>query len=618
MVELINPNDPYQMNWIEGDTPWGTVRVPKGISVRTVSERHGDTIQERYVFTNDTQWTIFTELTDIAIYATFNDDYVGTPLCMVNRCHAHIWCGENCSYVMGLRMGGAAPHLGLVLTEGSLSGYSVERDASKNSSDRGDFLLHPAPVVLMPNESFAIGWTLFWHSGKENFYKKITRYAPRFIMVSAEQYVVFSGEPIRISITPGISAMAEHVSVTRNGDPVPFILADGCIQIQETARQPGELRYDICADGVKTHCSLLVMPELEELVRARCRYIAEKQQYHNPQDSLDGAYLVYDTEEEHLFYDHADANCNSGRERLGMGILLARYLQTHKDPAIEESLKKYVAFVERELFDPKTGMVYNDCCRELGRNRMYNYPWVSVLYVELYRLYGRREHALYAYRALRAYYNQNGDYFYGNEIPLYALLDCLKQAGMTEQWQETLAWMERHCQYILSVGSNYPAHEVKYEQSIVAPAAYIMLQAYAVTRKPEYLEGAREHLKNLELFNGEQPDYHLYEVAIRHWDGYWFGKRKLLGDTFPHYWSALTGNVYALYAELTGETDYAVKAEKSFRGVLSLFFADGSASCAYLYPVSVNGKLTRCFDPYANDQDWGLYDLLRYLDGLHG
>ena len=47
-------------------------------------------------------------------------------------------------------MGGESPHLGLVLTEGALSGYSVERDLSQISNDRGDFLLHPSPMTLAP------------------------------------------------------------------------------------------------------------------------------------------------------------------------------------------------------------------------------------------------------------------------------------------------------------------------------------------------------------------------------------------------------------------------------------------------------------------------------------
>ncbi|AZQ39116.1 hypothetical protein EJ357_41500 [Streptomyces cyaneochromogenes] len=29
-------------------------------------------------------------------------------------------------------------------------------------------------------------------------------------------------------------------------------------------------------------------------------------------------------------------------------------------------------------------------------------------------------------------------------------------------------------------------------------------------------------------------------IAIRHWDGYWFGTDRPWGDVFPHYWGALT------------------------------------------------------------------------------
>lgn len=31
LIFLSNKNDPYQMNWIEGDHAWGTVIVPEGI-----------------------------------------------------------------------------------------------------------------------------------------------------------------------------------------------------------------------------------------------------------------------------------------------------------------------------------------------------------------------------------------------------------------------------------------------------------------------------------------------------------------------------------------------------------------------------------------------------------
>ncbi len=72
---------------------------------------------------------------------------------------------------MALRMGGCPPHLGMVLTRGSLGGYSVERDTRKMSNDRGCFLLHPSPMALMPGEEKEIGLVLFPHRGREDFYR---------------------------------------------------------------------------------------------------------------------------------------------------------------------------------------------------------------------------------------------------------------------------------------------------------------------------------------------------------------------------------------------------------------------------------------------------------------
>ena len=75
--------------------------------------------------------------------------------------------------------------------------------------------------------------------------------------------------------------------------------------------------------------------------------------------------------------------------------------------------------------------------------------------------------------------------------------------------------------------------EVNYEQSIVAPAADLLLSVYIITADTVWLEAAKLQLDILDLFNGFQPDYHLHETAIRHWDGYWFGKRRIYGEYFP-------------------------------------------------------------------------------------
>ncbi len=160
------------------------------------------------------------------------------------------------------------------------------------------------------------------------------------------------------------------------------------------------------------------------------------------------------------------------------------------------------------------------------------------------------------------------------------------------------------------MGINYPPSEVNYEQSIVAPAANILLQAYKIFGNEKYLKAVEKQMEILSLFNGRQPDYYLFETAIRHWDGYWFGKRRMLGDTFPHYWSVLTGQVYKTYAKILKDTEIDEKGEASIRGCLNLFDEEGFGSCAMVYPKTINGKQAEYYDPWANDQDWALYYIL--------
>lgn len=609
MKELILENDKHKMNWISGTVEWGTVNVPNGIEVKTSSEISDGMIREKYIFTNMTDKDIFTSLKDIGIYTPFNDDYAEADKCMTNRCHMHVWCGEDISYVMALRMGGEPPHLGLALEEGSLGGYSIERDLAKISNDRGDLILHPSPMSIRPGESKTVSWVLFAHSGKKDFYEKLGNICKRYIGILAENYVIFSGERIHIELTPVFEF--SDVKIVRSGQYVDFDIFGNMIIIDETADEVGKYSYDIDIDGVKTHCNILVQPRLEQLVSARCHFIAEKQQYNDPGSGLDGAYLIYDNEERHMHYSRENDH-NGGRERVCMGILIAKYLQYDNDKMLESSLKKYIKYVERELIDTESGTVYNDYGRDDSFERLYNYPWMSLFYLELYSLYTDIKYLKIAYRILMMFYKRGGAEFYAIEIPLKRICDELYSAGMRQSRDELLKMFEKHCGYLIEKGTNYPAHEVNYEQSIVAPAADMLLQMYEVTGDSKYFEGAEKQLEVLELFNGLQPDRHMYEVAIRHWDGYWFGKRRLYGDTYPHYWSALTANVYERYADITGSEEYHRKAEAAFRGVLNLFRADGSASCAYIYPVSVNGINGACFDPYANDQDWGLYFMLRH------
>lgn len=610
MKELIHPKDKYGMNWAEGYSEWGTVKCPESIKAEVFSEKVGDIIKEKYVFTNVSDMDVFPTLGEIGIYTPFNDDYIASDICIKERCHTHLFMGENVSYVCALRMGGEAPHLGLVLTEGSLSSYSIERDLSKMSNDRGDFILHPTPVTLMPGESFTVGWTLFWHGGKEDFFTELKKYAPDFIQVEAENYTVFAEENISFKVTPNFSFTSSDVSVTLNEMPVDFSIEKGIICITQKPEGLGEQTYIISVKNISTHLKIFVSPQIYSLMEKRIAFIIDKQQYRKNGSGLDGAYLPYDNEEKHIFYNY-NANFNGARERMGMGILIAAYLQYFKNKAFEDSLKKYVEYIEREVFEKDTGEVYNDFNHNRPVERLYNYPWVTIFYLELYRLWNNKEHLISAYMVLKRFYEKGGEKFYAFPIPVQELYNALERAGFDSEKDLIMYYFTRHCANILKNGLDYPAHEVNYEQSIAFPATDLLLQMYALTENGKYLEGAKIQMGALELFTGIQPDHHLYEVAIRHWDGFWFGKRRQYGDTFPHYWSSLSGIAYERYHLLTGDKDYRIKAEKSMRGSLSTFFPDGSASCACVYPLSVNGKRTGFYDPLANDQDWALYFILR-------
>ncbi|MFR6134833.1 MAG: hypothetical protein ACLUI5_15525, partial [Fusicatenibacter saccharivorans] len=106
------------------------------------------------------------------------------------------------------------------------------------------------------------------------------------------------------------------------------------------------------------------------------------------------------------------------------------------------------------------------------------------------------------------------------EMPIVMLCHELEKAGEQEDLKTVKDLFRCHADQLIEIGTAYPASEVNYEQSIVQPAAEVILQVYEVTGEEKYLRGAEQQIAVLELFDGQQPDYHLHETAIRHWDGY--------------------------------------------------------------------------------------------------
>ena len=600
--EIVFSKDPKQMNWLREDFPYAEVKCPPEFSAEVQNEKDGDVLTTKIVVSYNGAHPYFTNAGSIGVSFPLQDRYTDSVTCRDYRCHAHVFCGENTSYIMALRMGGAAPHLGMVFTKGSLSAYSIERDLKLQSNDRGCFWLHPSAQEFAPGDTMKLEWKVFPHRGREDFREKLRAF-PRVILVDAEQYVIYPGETSKVTIEPTFPAE----KVTINGASLEKT-ENSVYEYLFENEKTGEYVLSICADEVKTTCRLLVQERPETLAAKRCAFIVDHQQYHGKIKELQGAYLPYDNEEKILVCT-SENDFNAGRERTGMGVLIARALQQNllKDrEKAEQSLREYHAFYLRELVNASTGLVCNCSGKDNSYFRLYNYPWAVTFFLECWKLWGEKEDLKTAVHITEKFYEQDGFRFYPIEMPIVMLCQELEKAGEQEDLKTVRDLFRRHADQLIEIGTAYPASEVNYEQSIVQPAAEVILQVYEVTGEEKYLRGAEQQIAVLELFDGQQPDYHLHETAIRHWDGYWFGKRRVFGDTFPHYWSAENGRTFQRYARLTGNEEYNIRGEHSLRGVLSMFFEDGTATCAYVYPYSVNGQKTDFADPYANDQDWGL------------
>jgi hypothetical protein len=586
---------------------WESVYVSSTLTVTVTRRLDGKDLLETFVFTNTGPIALDFPLGSVAISAPLFDQYPTADLSLTSRCHVHLWMGGSTAWINAVRMNTAPPHLGLVLTEGSLEAYSQR---GTTLSDRGTFYLHPGAMVIPAGQSRTVGWRLFWHTGENDFREKRIR-TPAFTDLSASRYVVETGTSLEVAIRSAGSLV--DAKITANSRAIETRVVGNTLTASIPAEAPGEILVEV-NDGLRrTWLRALVTPPLDQLVDARLRFIVKHQQRRADGDPLDGAYLVFDNETGRQIYAAKPSDHNAGRERLGMGVLGALYFPICQDAAFKaelgDSLKRYASFVGRELQD-ENGNVYGTIGRK-NSERLYNHPWVAHFNLAMYQAFRDRSHLLAAVKNIHSFYAHGGIKFYPIGLPIVELLAALEQEGLDRERAELLARFREHADQIVKTGTQYPASEVNFEQSIVAPAVQILLEVYLATKDPAYLDAASKQLPLLEAFASIQPDHRLHEISIRHWDDYWFGKARLYGDTFPQYWSVLNGIVYARLAVAAGDSSWLDRAKAVVGGNLSVFSPDGRASAAHVYPFESNGRAGGFDDAWANDQDWALvYALL--------
>ena len=639
LASLVMNGDKDRMNWIAGTDRWGTLRRHvMEVNWKRRSDTWGDTVkfdfagmhidgtdvvsvytnapiraevrrrvtarglEESYTFTNSAAYPVYFLRGHLGILATFNDSYARASVSETQRCHAHIWCGGENSWVRALKMGPYPTELALVLRKGDLDAYSVRRIWDEGSNDRGDFVLHPAPFHLNGGTSRTFAWTVAAYP--EGRFDETLR-ALGGTTIAFRQETIFPDETFEIDVTGPDGRTIHHSRKPNRGVGVY------------------DFTFDVGGRTAKArgYCA----PKFEDLVRARIDFIVRKQQCREKDSPLYGAYLIWDSQDNAQYFDYRWRDHNASRERVVIGLTVARWLQRFPDPEVRRSLDLFEQFVRREFFDETTCTVYDTIGKNPAYKRLYNAPNLVQFWRELYALKGDPRYLDFIEKSLMDYYRLGGEKFYPNGCDFSSEVVLLEQAG--RRVPELRTAVERHVARIAANGIHYPEHEVRFEQTIATPAVSILAQHFRLMAKtPDVRTALDANLDILSRFQGNQPDHRLHETAIRHWDGYWFGKDHLYGDTL-HQHSTITARAFLQYAAATGEKTLVARAERCLRNCLYMFWPDGSATCAYLLPLTVtmlnrDGSVRAAArrgehaDPFINDMDTALYLAMR--SGLFG
>ncbi len=562
---------------------------------------------ETYSFKNITDSTL--HISDVAVNTPFNDNYDNSDICLNGRTHAHIWAeGGDSAYICAINMGANPPHLGLLMSEGAMTGYEVrKRDVKFGMSNfRGVLMMNLENFTLEKNQEKSFSWIIFSHKGWSDFFSKAKKFGSVIAQFKTHTTAIL-GEKIKLTFNS--DKKIENPKITANGKEIEFSTSffSNKLEVEVTTEKVGEIEFILYyGDGKWTKAVANVVENPNKIISKRSDFILKNQQMNNPKDRRFGAYMVYDNIENKIYLNNdsrKDDDVDEGAERLGMGIFLARLAQTSPDNKLNASLIRYADFVRNKL-QTSDFTTYSTTFQNT-RNRFFNYPWVARFYCEMYRLTKEKKYLKYAVGTMNSFYKQFGYSRYTLDTPVFVMVNALREAGMQKEADECFANFKKTAEIYIERGSDYPKQEVDYEQSIVAPAAMHLLDMFLLTKDRKWLEGAKVQLKNLEAFDGLQPHYRLHNIAIRHWDAFWFGKRRIWGDTFPHYWTCLSSMAYSMYADASDEA-FRMKAENGIRACLSLFYGDGRATCAYVFPNKVNDMPCKFSDEFANDQDWAL------------
>ena len=558
----------------------------------TVQRIFGSTLTETYSWRNTSQRPV--AILSLGLSTPWRDLYTSALDALTAAVHAHVFCGGAESWVLAEPMSGDQPLLGLIVDEGALAAYSIEsRNIRGLSNVRGHLLLHPTdygrnpdafggqqPLPLQPGEEYQLAWRVGWYPDRDSF---LTATDPP---ARLDRYAALTGKPMTITGRDGARS-----TVTRYVAGV----------------------HDLKIGNLRT--AVLFHPPLADLITARVRFILDHQIARHRAGRRRHAFLAYDnvtglTQPS----DGGWVDWSDGSERLAMPTLLQEVrLRGWPGSELDATLHGFAGFARAHLLDDQGTPRRGSYEPWTDQTRIYDSPWLAHFFATQFLIFGSREDLELAEQILlRSYALGAGRHLsIGQPEAVTLVADLLRQAGQAsraEQLQDHLLDSARH---FAEVELDLPAHEVNYEQSIVAPLVSLFAIAYGLDGNPTLLDSLKTALRWLRTFGGPQPHVRLHQIAIRHWDGFWFGAQRQWGDIFPHHWSCLTAVALAQLPAEIADDDTVEQAEAILTANLANIYADGTATCAFTLPSTVDGQPGYRADALANDQDWPLTLWLR-------
>lgn len=579
-------------------------RLAGDLELTVTRDWSGEQLVERFTFTNRSSQS--QRLDTIGIQVPIADVYENATSALATSVHAHVWTGGTWSWLLAQPMSGLGRSLGLVVTRGSLQAYSVEsRNPNTLSNARGHLVLHPSdaarnpeafggqqPIALEPGQEWVLEWRLGWYD-------------------DVEAFIAGTGAPAvlpRLAATVGDALEVVSASAVTSATLQVTDTGDGA-QLRATTTGLHGVRL---GDGARTE--VLFHAPVTTVVEDRARFILERQRTTERPGTLSHAIAPFDNGTGLTQLTDNWSDWSDGSERIGMAVLLqqARRRGLVSDDA-EAALDGWAAFACDHLLDDTAAPRRGSQDHHTGI-RLYDSPWLALFFAQRARgiAADRPDDAASALdlaaRILERAFALGAERFlailFAEAVELVAAdLDLAEQGERADALRQQLVAGARH---YVDAGTDLPAHEVAYEQSMVAPLVSMLAAAHRISGDAAFLPAIAERVDWLLAFGGPQPHARLRDVAIRHWDGYWFGRLRLWGDVFPHYWSTLTAVALLQLPEPLRTAERTERAQAILHANMAGFGDDGWATCAFVMPSAVDGRPAHIADPLANDQDWHL------------